>query len=314
MSALDHACTNSACDQRGKAIPAAFAELAQGKCPTCGEPLAPIDAGLSATAQRVIETYPYPIARLLMRLHEKVDVEARAKHLVNTFTAVLKYQAMVLQSEYLKSDIVDGALTKIIRRELGRPLVSAWVKFVEAALPRLTEQGRALFVPELKDAYEQAETGRKNADQVPLPGTGYYDVDGEFVETSGKLGLVRALVSYRNKVSHDPDQPEEQSRRDLDFYLETLDTLFDTLGWMAEYPLLKRENGKVWRMMGAEPVQVDMPWPEQAGETGLALLTPDGTRALPLFPLFIVPNEYVAEAAANEGLLIYDQDTGKRLI
>ena len=103
----------------------AFASAVGGKCPTCGEPLAPIDAGLSETAQRVIETYPYPIARLLMRLHEKVDVEARAKHLVNTFTAVLKYQAMVLQSEYLQSDIVDGALTKIIRRDLGRTAVRA---------------------------------------------------------------------------------------------------------------------------------------------------------------------------------------------
>ena len=43
MSALDHACTNSGCDQQGKAVAEAYAELAQGKCLTCGEPLAPID-------------------------------------------------------------------------------------------------------------------------------------------------------------------------------------------------------------------------------------------------------------------------------
>ena len=103
MSALDHACTNSGCDQQGKAIPAAFAELAQGKCPTCGEPLAPIDAGLSETAQRVIATYPYPIALPLKLLHGKVDVEARAKSLVDVLTNLLKYQAMILQSDYLKS-------------------------------------------------------------------------------------------------------------------------------------------------------------------------------------------------------------------
>ena len=307
-------CTNDSCALKGQAVPAAVAQALGGKCPACQGPLEALGSGLSATAERVIASYPYPIALPLQLLAGKTDVEARAKSLVDVLTNALKYQAMVVQSEYLRSDLVDEDLTAIIRKDLGRPLVSAWVKFVEAAVPRMEAGGVEPFVAELGPAYARAETARRKADQIAIPGKGYHDEEGEFIETRAKLGLVRALINYRNKFAHGFNQPEEESREELEFYLGVLDQLLDELGWMADYALLKREDGKVWRMMGAEPELMDLAWPEGAGETGLALLAPDGERILPLFPLFIVPRQWVAETKAGEDLLVYDQDTGKRIV
>ncbi|MDB4733932.1 hypothetical protein OAF73_01005, partial [Planctomycetota bacterium] len=308
------ACSNPSCALVGQPVAAAFAQALGGKCPACQGPLEAPGSGLSETADRVIETFPYPIALPLQLLAGKTDVEARAKSLVDVFTNALKFQAMVVQSEYLRSDLVDEDLTTIIRKDLGRPLVSAWIKFVEAAVPRMEAAGIAPFVSELGPAYARAETGRKKDDQIEVPGKGYHDEEGEFIETKAKLGLVRALINYRNKFAHGFNQPEEESRQELDFYLGVLDQLLEELAWMADYTLLKREDGKVWRMMGAEPEVADIEWPQQAVDTGLALLAPDGQRVLPLFPLFIVPRQYVAETKAGEDLLVYDQDTGKRIV
>jgi len=312
MSSTDYTCRNAACDKRGKSILEVYANLAGGKCPSCGHLLSAVTSELSETAQRVIESYPGPIALSLQLLHEKVDVEARAKSLVDVFTNVLKLQAMVVLSEYLRSDIVDDNLTQIIRKKLARPLVSGWITFLEASLTRLEDEGHKFFAPELKMAYESAETKRKKNELIDLPEKGYYDLDGDFIETKTKLALVRALGSYRNKFSHGLNQTEKESRKEFDFYLGVLETLLDEMAWMADYTLLKREGDKVWRMMGAEPQQVEMPWPEEVS-TSLALLCPESERALVLFPLLIVPREYITEVADGEDLLIYDQDTGKRL-
>ena len=108
-------CTLAGCTLAGQAVPSAIARALKGNCPECGGRLVELEpeGSPSETAQRVIATYPYPIALPMWQLHEKVDVEARAKGLVDVLTSLLKYLSMVLQSEYLRSDLVDEQLTSI---------------------------------------------------------------------------------------------------------------------------------------------------------------------------------------------------------
>ena len=307
-------CVSEGCAMKAVSLPAAAATALGGNCSVCSKPLQEVSSGLPPGIERAIGAYPYPIALPLQQLFTKVDVEARQKSLVDVLTNVFKYLAMVVQSEYLRSDLIDEDLTAIIRRDLGRPLVSAWIKFVEAAQPKLAAAGHDALVQELWPSYAAAETKRKPKDQVQVPGKGYHDEDGEFVETKAKLGLVRALISYRNKFAHGFNQPEEESREECDFYVSVLEQLLEELSWLGDYKLLKREGGAVWDMMGAEPRKVDAAWPTDGGDSGLLLQRSDGSRSLPLFPLFIVPSDYVAETKAGEDLLVYDQDTGKRIV
>ena len=79
-------------------------------------------SGLSEMAERVIASYPYPIALPLQLMAGKTDVEARAKSLVDVLTNALKYQAMVVQSEYLRSELVDEALTSIRSSSMSKLL------------------------------------------------------------------------------------------------------------------------------------------------------------------------------------------------
>ncbi|MDA8620734.1 SAM domain-containing protein, partial [Planctomycetota bacterium] len=268
---------------------------------------------LSETAERVIARYPYPIALPLSELAELSDVKSRASVVTAVFREVLKYQALILQSEYLLSDRIDEDLNRILQKDLLRPLDSVWIKLVETAIAGMESDGATAFAPELIDAYGEAETHRKRADQVETPGQGYHDDSGEFVPTTARLGLVRALLRYRNKDVAHGGRTKDAARERLEFFMEVLEELLDTFSWMSRYTLLKREDGQVWRMMGAAPEPIDHPWPHHLNETGLALVAPDGERALPLFPLFVVPRQFVAKVEEGEDLLIYASNTGKRV-
>ncbi|MDB4733842.1 SAM domain-containing protein, partial [Planctomycetota bacterium] len=267
---------------------------------------------LSETVERVLATYPYPIALPLSKLAGKTDVEARAKVVTRVLVQALKYQALILQSDYLLSDRIDEELNRILQKDLLRPLDSVWIKLVETAIAGMASDGAPAFAPELIEAYGEAETHRKRADQVEVPGKGYHDDSGEFVPTTARLGLVRALLHYRNDETHE-EQTEADARQRLEFFLGVLEQLLDTFSWMSRYTLLKREDGQVWRMMGATPEPIDHPWPDHLNETGLALVAPEGERALPLYPLFVVPRQFVAEVEDDEDLLIYASNTGKRV-
>lgn len=91
-------------------------------------------SGLRETPQRVIESFPNPIALPFELLHGKEGAEARIQFLVDVLTKILKYQAIVVHSVHCQSELVDEDLTGIIRRDLSRPFVSAWMFFVKAAL------------------------------------------------------------------------------------------------------------------------------------------------------------------------------------
>ena len=99
-------------------------------------------------------------------------------------TNVLKYLALVLESEYLQSDHRDEALNEIINRDLNLPLVSAWNKFLRKAIPSMKQAGHAFFVEELEPFYRSVEEFEGLAEIVPLE----FDI-GEGDESAGVGGI-----------------------------------------------------------------------------------------------------------------------------
>jgi len=308
-------CSSCTCSMHAVSLPEPAAHGLGFQCPVCRSSLVVTSSSLSASEQAVIDSYPLLIAAPFAAMHAKQDIEAKIKTLIDVLTNVLKYLALIVESEYLQSEHRDDALNRIIEDELNRPLVSSWGRMLQVALSSLETAGHDFFIPELKPFYEAVELKMPQKHKVAPPGQGYYDDFGNFVQTSNRLAWFQALVNYRNKVAHGLNQPPDEARQEFEFYYRILLQILEAMAWCARYPLYKRDGGNLYRLMGAQPRPCDTcEIPEAALHTNLVLGTPEADRFLPLVPLLVVPGEYLAESGGGEDLLIYDQSTDKRIL
>ncbi|MEI8078460.1 MAG: tetratricopeptide repeat protein, partial [bacterium] len=315
---MNYQCSNTLCSMSSAVLPEASAIGMGMKCPVCQAGLVSVrgaeptpGAVTDAWTARVIATYPILIAQPLAVLASKRDVEAQAKTLVDVFTNALKYLALVVETEYLYSPYQSEVVNRILDDDLERPLVSAWNKLLREALPFLAQAGHKPFIPELKPFYDNVEAGKP---RVRIPGKGYYDDDGHFVPTESKLGLITALISYRNNFAHGLNQPEVDARSDFEFYHDLLRQMLEGMSWCVRYPLFKRENGRWINLMGEHPVEADSAPKNVPPDVTLVLGSPESERNLSLIPFLIVPRDFIADAAAGEDVLMYDQTTRKRIL
>ena len=310
MAQTPFLCTDPSCPGNANPLTREVAEALALVCPVCKEPLEESTGELDEFERRVIETFPHFIAYPFRALHQEQNIFEKTLSLVDVFTNTLKYMALIVESEYLRSDLKgDEELNEIISQDLCRPLVSSWRKFLLIAVPKMTEAGHKFFIPELPEFWNKIE--KKN---INIPGKGYYEEDGDFVETKSKLTLFQALVSYRNKFAHRAKQQEGAALKEFLFYYEkALRPIMEQMEWMVEYPMIKREGRAYFEMMGADIRKIKaIDAPKGLKET-LVVHAKERDESLALAPFFIVPNEYLTDTGANEDLLIYDQSTGKRL-
>ena len=273
-----------------------------------------MEPDLGEVEQRIIGTYPILIARPFRDLVRQTDIVRKSRIFVDVLTNTLKYLALVVETEYLRSELRDEALNRMIDKDLGRPLVSAWHRFLETALPFMASQGHASFIPELQPFYEKVELKTARRDKVKPPGA-YYDDLGEVVEKKGQaLPWVSALINYRNRLAHDANPPDEELQSAYDFYYPILRRLLEEMGWCADYRLYKRERSRLFSLMGDSPVVVNEQLPEEALSTNLALAARGSDHFLPLIPFFIVPSDHFAVGTEELDVLVYDQKSGKRII
>jgi tetratricopeptide (TPR) repeat protein len=287
------------------------------KCPVCGATLAS-DQEQDELEEDIINTYPHLIALPFRRMHEKREIESKNKGLVDILTNVLKYLALLLETEYLRSDYRDEELNAIIKEKLRRPLVSAWNNFLKAAIPALEQADHDWFVKELPNSFRELEEFEgnklKKASKVRLQDKGYYDENKNFVATDQPIPRLQALIHYRNKFAHGINPPRKKAIEEFEFHYALLKDLLKSIGWCREYPMYKRENGQTHLLMGAKVTVLEQPIPDREFETNLILGNPNASAYLSLVPLFVVPREHVEEVEEGEDLLVYDQNTGKRIV
>ena len=283
-------------------------------CPSCSGALEPAGPVLSDFERRVIDYYPQMIAWPFAQLHAREDLVHKTQLLaVDVFTNVLKYMALVVESDYLHSDLQLPHLNRIINDELSRPLVSAWVHFLGEALPAFEKADVLPFIRELPDFYRCVQSDMDH-DEKYCHRRVHFDQDGEKVETADSLGLLEAMIHFRNRLAHGFRPPVKEAQAAFDTQYAVMLRVLEAMQWCADYPMYKREGGRFYRLMGCESVGADPGVFTVPVEANLLLADSEHERFLSLLPLFIVPSEHIADHEDGLDLLVYDQRTDKRIL
>ena len=203
----------------------------------------------------VISSYPYLIAKPFSDLLTETDARMKCKLMVDTFTAVLKYLALQLASEYIKAkDLKDIQIHQTLTKDLSRPLISAWNLLIARCLPVMRDNKIKLFTPEIKGAYEKLESKCKDPFLVTQS---YSDENGEIKNKTKKLGKIQALINYRNGLAHGFNQSQTRAHKEFDEYYPLLCDILQEVRFVSRYTLWHVESSRDGvngiRLMGAMP-------------------------------------------------------------
>ncbi len=203
----------------------------------------------------VIASYPYLIANPFADLLKETDARMKCKLMVDTFTAVLKYLALHLASEYIRAkDLKDIQIHQTLTKDLSRPLISAWNLLIARCLPVMKDNKIQLFSPEIKVAYEKLESKCKDPFLVTQS---YSDENGEIKTKTKKLGKIQALINYRNGLAHGFNQSQTRAQKEFDEYYPLLCDILQEVRFVSRYTLWhvesSREGVNGIRLMGASP-------------------------------------------------------------
>lgn len=203
----------------------------------------------------VISSYPYLIAKPFSDLLRETDARMKCKLMVDTFTAVLKYLALQLASEYIRAkDLKDIQIHQTLTKDLSRPLISAWNLLIARCLPVMKDNKVKLFSPEIKVAYEKLESKCKDPFLVTQS---YSDENGEIKTKTKKLGKIQALINYRNGLAHGFNQSQTRAQKEFDEYYPLLCDILQEVRFVSRYTLWHVESSRDGvngiRLMGASP-------------------------------------------------------------
>ena len=314
---MKYQCSNSACKDWDLILPENYAEKLGGKCLTCDGILVVVQS-LDELENDVLTNYPHLIALPFRELIERKEIASKNDALKDVLTNILKYFALIAVTEYFRSDCREDELNGIIEHKLRRPLVSAWNDFLKAAVPTLDAIGHDWFVPEMAESFRKLEEFQgnklKKASKVRAPGKGFYDENKKFVTTTQPMSRLATLIHFRNKCAHGIRPPSKQATEEFNFHYALLKDLLKEIEWCREYPIYKRESNQAYLLMGAEISSSTQVIKEAEFETNLIIRKADTSSSLSLVPLFIVPSEFLDVVDKDENLLVYDQNTGKRIV
>ena len=260
----------------------------------------------------VVNTYPYMIASTYQTFLQETDARLKCKLMVDTFTALLKYWAIQLASEYFKADgVKDLSVNKSLKRDLSRPLISAWNILISTVLPVLRQAEIKLFSPELERCYQTLESKCKERFLVTKQ---YSDSEGELRTKVKKLGKIQAMISYRNGLAHGFNQTPKQAQKELDTYHPLLRDILKESRFLVKYPLFVLDTSdnqssekriKARRLMGASPSDepVELQLPQYMDESSsLFIYDEKSNDYLPLYTFFVFDD------AQDNSLLGQDKD------
>ncbi len=241
----------------------------------------------------VIASYPYLIAKPFSDLLKETDSRMKCKLMVDTFTAVLKYLALQLASEYIRTkDLKDIQIHQTLTKDLSRPLISAWNLLIARCLPVMTDSKIPLFSPEIKSAYEKLESKCKDPFLVTQS---YSDENGEIKTKTKKLGKIQALINYRNGLAHGFNQSQTRAQKEFDEYYPLLCDILQEVRFVSRYTLWhvesSREGVNGIRLMGASPSMKKVDFDREGINPAISplfLINDATSEILPLYAFFDV--------------------------
>lgn len=241
----------------------------------------------------VISSYPYLIAKPFSDLLKETDARMKCKLMVDTFTAILKYLALQLASEYIRAkDLKDIQIHQTLTKDLSRPLISAWNLLIARCLPAMKDSKIELFSPEIKGAYEKLESKCKDPFLVTQS---YSDEKGEIKTKTKKLGKIQALINYRNGLSHGFNQSQKRAQKEFDEYYPLLCDILQEVRFVSRYTLWhvesSREGVNGIRLMGSSPALNKVDFDREGINPSISplfLINDSTSEILPLYAFFDV--------------------------
>ncbi|MBI2373604.1 MAG: tetratricopeptide repeat protein [Deltaproteobacteria bacterium] len=106
-----------------------------------------------AHKDRVLESFPFPIARSFEELQRATDADARLRWIIEASAGAIEIWATIAASEYFRSGLVIDELDEILIDELVRPSHTTWSKLLDRSIAHVEDRGLKLFKSEVVEAY-----------------------------------------------------------------------------------------------------------------------------------------------------------------
>ena len=243
--------------------------------------------------QRIIDTYPYFLAHPYHRALTETEPFKRIHLLKETFLNYLKYLGLVTASEYFSSDLKVKDINRNFKQFLFRPQFGFWNAFMRETVKALKENKHQWFVKELPMYYKKIESEKKAKK--------YNDQTG-----------IGALINFRNHYLGHGMVPSREKCEAL--WVENFAILKELLLEMEfckNYSIVSKDRNITLRLMGNEITQVNL---KTKLLSNVAMLNAKNEQ-ISVVPFFVLPGEYfIKEVSENAKLMVYEQNTGKRMV
>lgn len=281
-----------------------------GNCPECGQPFV-LKVEFDAFETDVINNYPYVIAFPFKRMLEETHYFTKFSILKDVFVNTLKYNALLVATEYFKSPYKSEKINTLFVNKLSRPFHGNWNEFLEVTIDFLEQKNYSFFVGQLPFAYHAIETGKKN-NIVKR-----YEVSKVFTNHSGRLKTekkqltaIRALLDYRNEMMAHRQTLDNDTFKKLYYtcYIILKDFL-QAIAFCKDYPMYKADRLYYWSLMGTEVKQAGRLTTAVSKDENVWIQDVNGNR-LSLLPFFVQPSQYIAGTNDAMQVLMYEGNTG----
>lgn len=243
--------------------------------------------------QKIIDTYPYFLAHPYHRALTETEPFKRIHLLKETFLNYLKYLGLVTASEYFSSDLKVKDINRNFKQFLFRPQFGFWNAFMRETLKALKENKHQWFVKELPAYYRKIESEKKAKK--------YNDHTG-----------IGALINFRNHyLGHGMVPAREKCEALWVENFAILKELLLDMEFCKNYSIVSKDRNITLRLMGNEITQVNL---KTKLQSNVAMLNAKNEQ-ISVVPFFVLPGEYfIKEVSENAKLMVYEQNTGKRMV
>jgi hypothetical protein len=268
----------------------------QQLCPSCSnQMLLNEDLLLDDLTESIINHYPYVIAYPYKRAVLEQDPYKKIHLLKETFLNYLKYLGLLTASEYFNVDIKIKEFNSNFRELLFRPQFGYWNKFIRDSVSQLNEANHQWFIKELPGYFKKIEI----------------DV---YESNSTILTPIGELIHFRNSyLGHGMVPSDDECLELWSKYEPILKNLLIKMDFCRSYTMVCYDNLRMWRLMGVEIEPITSNHKTNIKDR-VQLVNAEGN-TLSLVPFFVLPGEFFRQDTASKSkLMVYEQNTGKRII
>ena len=264
---------------------------------------------LSPDDVALINSLPYVIAYPFKRMLDEADGRNRLELMAYSFLNLMKYIGLVLASEYFNSSLRSKEINELFRNNLYQPSFGNWNAFIRDAIKILSANNIQWIFPEIVDGYTLAEL--KNSKKYTVESE-YTDEDGLLRLRKSDLTAIGALINFRNRyLGHGmPLSNDEYAELFSSTYPIYID-LLKSFSCLKAMNMIKTDRLNQYLLQGNE---VKISSNEQLIKEDSIWIEQGDTKRLPLIPFYIIPGKFNAGHTDKTQVLVYEQNTGQRMV